>query len=158
MPNSSPCGATLWRPPSADALAFERTLTSDDLIAYLPERLPAAGVPRVVVLDNASLHSSKVTKAARPGLAQLGIYLYYLPAYRPELNEIEPVFKQVKHHAISQRSHTSKAELRATVEQGFDSYGRKLRPNVIDNYGRLLRTSYAPVEAKRAFTSTAAAE
>jgi hypothetical protein len=26
---------------------------------------------------------------AAPGLAQLGIYLYYLPAYSPELNEIE---------------------------------------------------------------------
>ena len=34
--------------------------------------------------------------AARPGLAQLGIYLYYLPAYSPELTRIEPVFKQVK--------------------------------------------------------------
>jgi hypothetical protein len=53
---------------------------SDDLSAYLKERLPAAAVPRVVVLDNASLHVSKVTKAARPGLARLWIYLYYLPA------------------------------------------------------------------------------
>jgi transposase len=108
-------------------VAFERTLTSDDLIAYLKGRLPAAAVPRVVVLDNASLHISKVVKAARAGLAKLGIYLYYLPPYSPELNEIEAVFKQVKHHEIAQRSHTSKAELRSTVEQGFDSYGKKLR-------------------------------
>jgi transposase len=120
----APYGPQPW----LDAQAFERTLTSDDLIAYLKGRLPAAAVPRVVVLDNASLHISKVTKAARPGLAKLGIYLYYLPAYSPELNEIEPVFKQVKHHEISKRSHTSKGELRVTVEQGFDSYGRKLRP------------------------------
>lgn len=114
--------------PWLDAVAFERTLTSDDLIAYLKERLPASSVPRVVVLDNASLHISKVTKAARPALAKMGIYLYYLPAYSPELNEIEAVFKQVKHHEMPQRSHTSKAELRGSVEQGFDSYGKKLRP------------------------------
>jgi putative transposase len=119
----APYGLAPW----LDALPFERTLTSDDLIAYLQERLPAAAVPRVVVLDNASLHVSKVTKAARPGLAKLGIYLYYLPAYSPELNEIEAVFKQVKHHEMPQRSHTSKAELRASVEQGFDSYGKRLR-------------------------------
>jgi putative transposase len=119
-----PYGPTPW----LDARLLERTLTSDDLLAYLKERLPAAAVPRVVVLDNASLHISKVTKAARPGLAKLGIYLYYLPAYSPELNEIEAVFKQVKHHEIPQRSHTSKAELRGSVEQGFGSYGRKLRP------------------------------
>ena len=33
----------------------------------------------MVVLDNAGIHTSKVVKAARPGLAKLGIYLYYLP-------------------------------------------------------------------------------
>jgi transposase len=119
-----PYGSLPW----LDAQLFERTLTSDDLIAYLKGRLPGASVPRVVVLDNASLHVSQVTKASRPGLAKLGIYLYYLPAYSPELNEIEPVFKQVKHHEIPQRSHTSKAQLRGSVEQGFGSYGRRLRP------------------------------
>jgi putative transposase len=120
----APYGPAPW----LDALPFERTLTSDDLIAYLKGRLPAAPVPRVVVLDNASLHVSKVAKAARPGLAALGIYLHYLPAYSPELNEIEPVFKQVKHHEIPRRSHTSKAELRGSVEQGFDAYRKQLRP------------------------------
>jgi transposase len=113
--------------PSLEARAFERTLTSDDLLAYLRERLPAAGVPRVVVLDNASLHVSKGTKAARPDLAKLGIFLYYLPAYSPELNRIESVFKQVKHHEIPVRSHTSKAELRQSVESGFETYRQRLR-------------------------------
>ena len=109
-----------------DAVPFERTLTSDDLLAYLRDRLPAACVPRVVVLDNAGIHTSKAVKAARPGLARLGIYLYYLPAYSPELNRIEPVFKQVKHHDIPTRSHTSKADLRKAVEDGFDTYRRRL--------------------------------
>jgi putative transposase len=115
--------------PWLDAVPFERTLTSDDLLTYL-RSLPPAAVPRVVVLDNASLHVSKVTKAARPGLAKAGIFLYYLPPYSPELNRIEAVFKQVKHHEMPTRSHTSKAELRASVEQGFDSYRRKLQTKV----------------------------
>ena len=45
--------------PALDAVPFERTLTSDDLLAYLRDRLPAAAVPRVVVLDNAGIHPSK---------------------------------------------------------------------------------------------------
>jgi transposase len=106
---------------------FERTLKSEDLLAYL-QSLPQAAVPRVVVLDNGSIHVSKWFKAQRQELSRRGIYLYYLPAYSPELNEIEPVFKQVKHHEIPQRSHTSKQELRCSVEQGFDSYARKLHP------------------------------
>jgi transposase len=113
--------------PWLHATAYERTLTSEDLIAYL-KALPALPVPRVVVLDNGSIHVSKVFKAQRQALANAGIYLYYLPAYSPELNEIEPVFKQVKHHEIPQRSHTSKAELRGSVEKGFDTHSRKLRP------------------------------
>ena len=73
-----PSGPAPW----LDAVPFEQTLTSDDLIAYL-KALPWAEVPRVVALDNTSLHVSKVVKAARPDLAKLGIYLYYLPAYSP---------------------------------------------------------------------------
>ena len=107
-------------------MPFERTLTSDDLLAYLRDRLPAADVPRVVVLDNAGIHTSKAVKAARPGLAKAGIYLYYLPAYSPELNRIEPVFKQVKHHDMPVRSYTSKADLRKAVEGGFDAFRQRL--------------------------------
>lgn len=114
--------------PTLDAVPFERTLTSDDLLAYLRERLPAAEVPRVVVLDNAGIHTSKAVRAARPGLAKLGIYLYYLPAYSPELNRIEPVFKQVKHHDMPTRSFTNKADLRVAVEAGFNAYRHRLRP------------------------------
>jgi putative transposase len=112
--------------PGLDARPFERTLTSDDLIAYLKD-LPHVGIPRVVVLDNAGIHTSKLMKAARPDLAKLGIYLYYLPAYSPELNRIEPVFKQVKHHEMPVRSFTSKADLRTAVEQGFEAYHQRLR-------------------------------
>ncbi len=113
--------------PRLTAAAFERTLTSEDLREYL-RGLPAAAVPRVVVLDNASLHVSKVVKAQRKELARREIFLYYLPASSPELNRIEPVFKQIKHHEIPRRSHTSKSELRVSVESGFESYGRKLGP------------------------------
>lgn len=121
----APSGPKPW----LHAKTFERTLTSDDLLDYL-RSLPAASVPRVVVLDNAGIHTSKVVKAARPGLAKLGVYLYYLPPYSPELNLIEAVFKQVKHHDIPTRSHTSKAELRQSVEGGFDTYRQRLQHKV----------------------------
>jgi transposase len=117
-----PDGAGPW----LGVQAFERTLTSDDLIASL-KSLPGSVVPRVVVLDNASLHVSKVVKAQRRDLARQGIYLYYLPAYSPELNRIEPVFRQVKYQEIPVRSYTSKTSLRQAVEHGFDSYTGKLR-------------------------------
>ena len=112
--------------PGLNAEAFERTLKSEDLLAYLGA-LPSSPVPRVVVLDNASLHISKAVKARRQELARSGVHLYYLPAYSPELNQIEPLFKQVKHHEMPVRSHKSKEELRQAVEQGFAAYSDSLR-------------------------------
>ena len=50
-----------------------------------------------------------------------------MPAYSPELNRIEPVFRQVKYQEIPVRSYTSKTSLRQAVEHGFDSYTGKLR-------------------------------
>ena len=111
--------------PRLDWWAAAKTWTSADLVAFLTG-LPGSAVPRVVVLDNAGLHTSKVVKAARPGLAKLGIYLYYLPPYSPELNEIEGVFRQVKYHEMPHRSFTSKADLRMGVEDGFKRYSKKL--------------------------------
>ena len=113
------------RLPWLGVMAAERTLTSADLLAFLQD-LPWAPVPRVVVLDNAGLHTSAAVKAARTGLAKRGVYLYYLPAYSPELNDIEAVLRQIKHHEIPTRSYTAKADLRAAVERGFKGYARKL--------------------------------
>jgi transposase len=81
----------------------------------------------VVVLDNAGIHTSKLVKAQRKALSQAGIYLYFLPPYSPELNAIEPVCKQTKHHDIPIRSHASKSELRTSVEAGFATRAQYLK-------------------------------
>jgi transposase len=115
----------LGRSPRLVVFTAERTWDSHDLIAFL-RALPWSKTPRVVVLDNAAFHTSKVVRAARKGLADAGIHLYFLPPYSPKLNRIEPVFRQVKHQEIPVRSYTSRSELRAAVERGFAAYGRKL--------------------------------
>jgi transposase len=104
----------------------ERTWDSDDLLGFL-RALPWSKGPRVVVLDNASIHTSRVIRAARHRLVTSGIYLYFLPPYSPELNRVEPVFRQVKHQEIPRRSFTTRKELREAVALGFGNYGRKLR-------------------------------
>jgi putative transposase len=115
----------LGRSPRLVVFTAERTWDSHDLIGFL-RALPWSKAPRVVVLDNAAFHTSKVVRAARKGLADSGIHLYFLPPYSPELNRIEPVFRQVKHQEIPVRSYTTRSGLRAAVEQGFANYGSKL--------------------------------
>jgi transposase len=105
------------------------------LVAFLLE-LPASGVPRVVVLDNAGLHTSKVVRGARPGLAKLGIYRYYLPPYGPEPNRVEAVFRPVKYQRVPTRSYAELGSLRVAVEKAMrdsrdsltEKRKKKLRP------------------------------
>ena len=103
----------------------ERTWDSYDLLGSLGA-LPWSKAPRVVVLDNASVHTSTMIRRARQELSESGVYLYYLPAHSPELNLIEPVFRQVKHQEIPQRSFPTRGELRNAVETGFSNYGENL--------------------------------
>ncbi len=92
------------------------------------------------MLDNAGLHTSHVIRRARRDLAAAGVYLYFLPPYAPELNEIEPVFRQVKYQEIPRRRHTTRASLRAAVDTGFNGYGRGLKSKSERNRGEPLRS------------------
>jgi transposase len=119
------------RSPRLEVFAAERTWDAYDLLGFLGA-LPCSKLPRVVVLDNAGLHTGRVVRAARARLARRGIYLYFLPAYSPELNEIEPVFRQVKYQEMPRRSYTTRSGLREAVETAFDGYGRRLRPKRVE--------------------------
>lgn len=56
------------------------------------------GIPMVLIVDNASIHRSKKMQNWRNLLAEhYSTTLYFLPAYSPELNRIEMVWKQMKY-------------------------------------------------------------
>jgi transposase len=63
-----------------------------DQIALQPH-----SVPRIVLLDNAAIHKGEVMDKQRRRWAKQGLYLYYLPAYSPELNRIEILWKHAKY-------------------------------------------------------------
>lgn len=51
----------------------------------------------ILVLDNASMHHAQLLKPYQAKWQLRGLEFYYLPAYSPELNRIEPLWKQVKY-------------------------------------------------------------
>ena len=108
---------------AAAHLAFVRR------VAGLPAD-PAAGArrarPCVVAVDNYSVHHAQEVKAAVPGLEAQGVSFWYLPPYSPELNPIEPVWRQVKHQDIPERSHPTDLALQAAVEAALTDRARRL--------------------------------
>jgi putative transposase len=87
-----------------------------DFVQRIP-RLPDK--PLVIVLDNGSMHISWVVKEALAQLREQRIYLYYLPPYSPELNEIEAIFGGIKAHDLPERRYTSWESLEAAISTGF---------------------------------------
>jgi putative transposase len=102
-----------------------KALCAEEVVRFL-HALPAVGVPRVVVLDNASIHRSAVVTQARPGLWEKRIYLYYLPPYSPDLNDIERVFREVKHYDLPARRYGTVPALTAAVHDAFARYESRL--------------------------------
>jgi transposase len=50
-----------------------------------------------VVIDNAAIHKGEAMDSKRRQWPVQGLYLDYLPPYRPELNRIEILWKQAKY-------------------------------------------------------------
>ncbi len=75
--------------------------------------------PLVVVVDNYQVHKSERVKAELPQLNAAAVYLFYLPAYSPELSEIEPIWHDVKYHELTERSHQQLSGLKRAVDMAL---------------------------------------
>lgn len=88
------------------------------VVSYL-ETLAAqtehAGIPTVVVLDNAPFHRAQAVQQARTRWERQGLTLEYLPAYCPHLNRIEGVWKRLKSFLLPRRCYASVAALTEAV-------------------------------------------
>ncbi len=105
------------------------SLTSEHLLVFV-RALAQLGTPLVVVLDNASIHISRVVQEARPALAAEGITLYYLPPYSPKLNAIEPYFGTIKYHDLPDRTYPTMTDLEAAVAAAFERTEARLRKRI----------------------------
>ncbi len=73
------------------------------------------GKPVVVVLDRAPFHRAGVVQDERARWEAEGLRLYYLPAYCPQLNPIEGVWRRLKGFLMPRRFYDSLAELKQAV-------------------------------------------
>ncbi|HSN23555.1 MAG TPA: IS630 family transposase [Methylomicrobium sp.] len=109
------CGGLTWS-------TVQGRVVRDDMIAFF-DQLAAQPhtIPRIVVLDNASIHKGPIIEERRKQWATKDLYLYYLPPYSPELNKIEILWKQAKYywrHFVSLTGNELHAEINSLME-GF---------------------------------------
>jgi len=94
-----------------------RTKRSSDVIALLEEldlrwgpRPGEVARPVVLVFDNGPIHTSKATRAALAKRAHW-LTIEWLPKYAPELNDIEPTWRDLKRHHLAHQTFTGPDDL-----------------------------------------------
>ena len=80
----------------------------------------------VIALDNYSVHVCERVQQERPRLEAADVYLCYLPSYSPELSRIEPIWHDVKHHDLTERSHEQLGRLKHTVDEALTNKAEHL--------------------------------
>ena len=94
-----------------------RAKRSSDFIALLAEidqrwgPTPGEVIrPVVLVLDNGPTHTGKATRAALAGRTH-GLTVEWLTKYAPELNNIEPTWRDLKRHHLAHQTFTGPDDL-----------------------------------------------
>jgi len=82
--------------------------------------------PMVVILDNASIHTAKKLKPYWELLEEKGMRFYFLPAYSPELNRIEVLWKKMKYEWLPFKSFTA-AELEYAIDKIGSGFGAEYK-------------------------------
>lgn len=77
----------------------------------------------IVVLDNASMHTSKLFKSNIPKWESMGLHLLYLPPYSPELNLIEILWREMKYRWFNLDAFASFDLLWKHVQKLLDGFG-----------------------------------
>ncbi|MDT0478017.1 transposase, partial [Streptomyces sp. DSM 41014] len=80
-----------------------------------------------VVLDSASALVAKAFKGRRRQLEKIGVELFYLPPYSPELNDIELVWRQAKYADYPQHTQTSTDDIGQAVDEALIHRRNRIR-------------------------------
>lgn len=83
-----------------DTYLHKGYVNSEVVISVFEDYSQKIDGPTVVVLDNASCHTSGAFHDCLERWADRGLYVYNLPAYSPELNAIERLWKKLKYQLM----------------------------------------------------------
>jgi transposase len=85
----------------------EGTIDSEMVIACFDDFCNSLRGTTVVVIDNAPVHTSKKFESRIAMWEEKGLFLYFLPAYCPELNLIEILWRMIKYHWLPLKAYDS---------------------------------------------------
>lgn len=116
---------------SRDNRSYFATTASPITSGYVLEQLDRFSFmlarPTVVVLDQAPVHRAKKIKERLSLWQKRGLYVFYLPAYSPQLNIAEIVWRFLKYMWLKPGDYASADGLFYAVTQALSAFGGDLK-------------------------------
>jgi transposase len=113
------------------AWIFEASINSDVVIACFDAFCEMITRDTVVVLDNASFHTSQAVEEKIEEWKGKGLTLFFLPKYSPELNLIEILWRFMKYEWIEFGAYKGWKNLVEYIEDVIIHYGTKYVINFV---------------------------
>ena len=85
------------------------------------ETLTLTGRLTVIVQDNASLHTSLLTRQQWQRWQEQGLFFFFLPQYCSEMNGMEDEWHQLKAHEIAGRMFEDEYDLAIAIMNGIEA-------------------------------------
>jgi len=100
-------------------------MSSAMLVACVTDFASRLTKKTILILDNASTHTSLLFQRHLAQWRQQGLYIQHIPAYCPELNRIECLWKQIKYHWLNPLDFLTPMTLRTALEDILAGVGTK---------------------------------
>ena len=102
---------------------FEQSVNTSVVMACFEEFSNTRTRNTVVVVDNASVHTSEAFKACLPQWKKKGLIIKYLTPYSPELNLIEILWRHIKYAWLPFAAYQCMKALRNALEHILKHFG-----------------------------------
>lgn len=111
--------------------SFEGRMTSEIICLLIDNFCLNLQEESILVLDNASVHTSTLFKNKLEEWKAKGLKIFYLPTYSPELNLIEHLWRFMKYEWIELNAYKCWENLVLYVENIALNFGKKYTINFV---------------------------
>lgn len=112
-----------------ESFVFEGSVTSEVVVACFDQFVQKITKETVVIIDNASMHTSKIFQENIDKWKAKGLIIQNIPAYSPELNKIEILWRKIKYEWLNFSAYESFQSLKNALNNILANIGKDYRIN-----------------------------
>ena len=112
-----------------DAYVIEGSVSAEVVIACINNYVKTITLDTVLIIDNAPMHTSKAFLENVEKWEQLGLTILNIPAYSPELNKIEIVWRKIKYEWLDFSAYESFSSLQESLNYILANIGKEYHVN-----------------------------